>query len=60
MGNLVGWPPITINETTMTLKHVMNTLQAIENEISTIEHIEYLDKKVHNQVTQYGSKLGTT
>ena len=25
-----------------------------------IEHIENLDKKVHNQVSQFGSKVGTT
>ena len=26
----------------------------------TIEYIENLDKKVHNHITQFGSKVGTT
>ena len=37
MGNLVGSPPITINETTLTLKHVMQRLEVIENRMPTIE-----------------------
>jgi hypothetical protein len=60
MGNLVGSPPITTNETALTLKHVMQRLEAIENKISTIEHLENLDKKVHNHITQFGSKVGIT
>jgi hypothetical protein len=35
-------------------------LEAIENKMSTIEHLENLDKKVHNHITQFGSKVGTT
>ena len=30
MGNLAGSPPITINETILTLEHVMQMLDAIE------------------------------
>ena len=60
MINLVGPPPITINKTKLTLEHVMQRLEAMENKMATIEHIENLSKKVHNQVTQYGSKVGTT
>ena len=43
LGNLVGSPPITINETTLTLELVMQRLEAIESKIATIEHIENLD-----------------
>jgi hypothetical protein len=60
MGNLVGSPPITINETTLTLEHVMQRLDAIENKVPIVEHIENLDKKIHNHVAQFGSKLGIT
>ena len=60
MGNLVGSPPITVNETALTLEHVMQRLDIIENKMSTIEHIENLDKKIHNHITQYGSRVGTT
>jgi hypothetical protein len=60
MGNLVGSPPITINETTLTLEHVMQRIDAIENKMPTVEHIENLDKKIHNHVTQFGSKIGIT
>ena len=60
MGNLVGSPPIIINETTLTLEHVMQRLEAIENKMPTIEHLENLDKKVHNHITQFGSKVGAT
>jgi peptidoglycan hydrolase CwlO-like protein len=60
MGNLVGSPPITINETALTLEHVMRRLEIIENKMSTMEHIENLDKKIHNHITQYDSRVGTT
>ncbi|KAE8781279.1 Far1 [Hordeum vulgare] len=33
-------------------------LDAIENKIATVELIEGLDRKIHNQITQYGSKVG--
>ena len=45
MGNFVGSPSISVNETTLTLEHVMQRLEAIENKRSTIEHLENLDKK---------------
>ncbi|KAE8799938.1 Far1 [Hordeum vulgare] len=56
--NLVGSPPLMVNETTLTLEHVMQRLDAIENKIATVELIEGLDRKIHNQITQYGSKVG--
>ncbi|KAE8789948.1 Far1 [Hordeum vulgare] len=56
--NLVGSPPLIVNGTTLTLEHVMQRLDAIENKIATIELIEGLDRKIHNQITQYGSKVG--
>ncbi|KAE8820485.1 Far1 [Hordeum vulgare] len=56
--NLVGPPPLVVNGTTLTLEHVMQRLDAIENKIATVELIEGLDRKIHNQITQYGSKVG--
>ncbi|KAE8784759.1 Far1 [Hordeum vulgare] len=56
--NLVGSPPLMVNGTILTLEHVMQRLDAIENKISTVELIEGLDRKIHNQITQYGSKVG--
>ena len=52
-------PHITINEIPLILEHVVQRLEAIENKMPTIEHIETLDKKIHNQVTQFGSKVAT-
>ena len=60
MGNLVRSPPITINEMALTLEHVIRRLEVIENKMSTVEHIKNLDKMVHNQVTKFGSTMGTT
>ncbi|KAE8777009.1 Far1 [Hordeum vulgare] len=56
--NLVGSPPLMVNGTTLTLEHVMQRLDAIENKIATVELIEGLDRNIHNQITQYGSKVG--
>ena len=56
--NLVGSPPLMVNGTTLTLEHVMRRLDVIEKKVATIELIENLDKKIHNQITQYGSKVG--
>ncbi|KAE8816118.1 Far1 [Hordeum vulgare] len=56
--NLVGSPPLMVNGTTLTLEHVMQRLDTIENKIATIELIENLDRKIHNQITHYGSKVG--
>lgn len=56
--NLVGSPPLMVNGTTLTLEHVMQRLDAIENKIATIELIKGLDRKIHNQITQYRSKVG--
>ena len=38
----------------------MQRLDIIENKIATIVLIENLDKKIHNQISQYGSKVGVT
>ena len=43
MGNLVGSPPLLVNKTTLTLEHVMESLDAIENKMLTEEHIENLE-----------------
>ena len=37
MRNLVGSPPILVNGTTLTLEHVMQRLDAIENKMPTVE-----------------------
>ena len=58
--DLVGSPPLMINGTTLTLEHVMRRLDIIENKVATFELIENLDKKIHNQITQYRSKVGMT
>ncbi|KAE8797447.1 D-3-phosphoglycerate dehydrogenase, chloroplastic [Hordeum vulgare] len=51
-------PPLMVNGTALTLEHVMRRLDVIENKVATIELIENLDKKMHNQITQYGYKVG--
>ncbi|KAE8782977.1 Far1 [Hordeum vulgare] len=56
--NLVGSLPLMVNGTILTLEHVMQRLDAIENKIATVELTEGLDSKIHNQITQYGSKVG--
>ena len=47
-----------INETTLTLEHVMERLDAIEKKMLTKEHFKNLDKKMHNFATKFGSKAG--
>ncbi|KAE8809257.1 Far1 [Hordeum vulgare] len=56
--NFVGSPPLMVNGTILTLEHVMQRFDAIENKIATVELIEGLDRKIHNQISQYGSKVG--
>ena len=58
MGSLVGPPPLRINETTLTLEHVMERLDAIEKKMLTEEHIENLDRKMHNFASKIVSKVG--
>ena len=60
MLNLFGSPPLLVNGNVLTLEHVMQRLEIIENKVATVELIENLDKKIHNQITQYGSKVGVT
>ena len=60
MLDLFGPPPLLVNGTVLTLEHVMQRLEIIENKVSTVELIENVDKKIHNQITQYGSKVGVT
>ncbi|KAE8803356.1 Far1 [Hordeum vulgare] len=56
--NLVGSLPLKVNGTTLTLEHMRQRLDAIENKIATVELTEGLDRKIHNQITQYRSKVG--
>ena len=55
-----GSPPLLVNGTILTLVHVLQRLEIIENKVATVELIENLDIKTHNQITQYGSKVGVT
>jgi len=57
MLDLFGPPPLLVNGTILTLEHVMQRLDIIENKIATVDLIENLDKKIHNHITQYGSRL---
>ena len=59
MGNFVGSPPLMINETTLTLEHVMEILDAIEKKMLTEEHIENLDKKCKVMLLRLGQKRET-
>ena len=38
----------------------MQRLEIIENKVATVELIENLNKKIHNRISQYGSKVGVT
>ena len=58
MIELFGSPPLLVNGTMLTLEHVMQRLEIIENKVATVELIENLDKNIHNQMMQYGSKVG--
>ena len=58
--DLFGPPPLLVNGTALTLEHVTQKLEIIENKVATIELIENLDKKIHNQITQYRSRVGVT
>ena len=56
MGNLVGSPPLMINETTSTLEHVMERLDAIEKKMLTEDHMEIIVKKMQNFQPRLGQK----
>ena len=58
MIDLFGPLPLLVNGTILTLEHVMQRHEIIEDKIATVELIENLDRKIHNQITQYGSKVG--
>ena len=60
MIDLFGPPPLLVNGTILTLEHVMQRLEIIENKVATVELIENLYKKICNQITQYGSKVRVT
>ena len=60
MIDFLGPPPVLVYGTILTLEHVMRRLDIIENKIATVELIENLENKIHNQITQYGSKVGVT
>ena len=49
MIDLFGSPPLLVNGTMLTLEHVMQKLEIIENKVATVELIENLDKKIHNK-----------
>ena len=55
--DLLGPPPLLINVIVLILEHVMQRLDNIENKIATIELIENLDKKIHNQITQDSTRI---
>ena len=57
---LFGTPALLVNGTIFSLESVMQRDEIIENKVATVELIENLDKKIHNQITQYGSKVGVT
>ena len=58
MENLVGSPPLMVNETILTLEHVMERLDAIEKKMLIEDHMEIIHKKMHNFATNLGSKAG--
>ena len=60
MLDLFAPPPLLVNGTILTLEHIIQRLDIIENKIATVELIENLDKKIHNHITQYGSRVGVT
>ena len=60
MLDLFGPPPLLVNGIVLTLEHVMQRLEIIENKIGTVELIDNLDKKIDNHITQYGSRVGVT
>nr|ACK44495.1 Far1 [Triticum aestivum] len=60
MLDLFGSPPLLVNGTILTLEHVMQRLEIIENKVAIVELIENLDKKIHSRISQYGSKVGVT
>ena len=45
MIDLLGPSPLLVNGTVLTLEHVMQRLDIIENKVATIELIENLDKR---------------
>ena len=60
MLDLFGPPPLLVNGTVLTLEHVTQWLDIIEIKMDTVDFTENLDKKIHNHVTQYGSRVGVT
>ena len=58
MGCLMGSHSIIVNDTTLTLEHVMQRLDAIEKGMLTKEHIENLDTKMHELANKFGAKAG--
>ena len=60
MLNFFGPPPLLVNGTILTLEHVMQRLEIIENKVATVELVENLEKMIHDQITHYGSRVGVT
>ena len=58
MTELFGSPPLMVNGTVLTLEHVMQRLEMIENKVAMVELVENFDRKIHNEITPYGFKVG--
>ena len=56
LGNLVGSPPLVINETILTLEHVMERLDAIENKMLTIDILKTWIEKCKVMLLKLGQK----
>ena len=48
MLDLFGSPPLLVNGNMLTLEHVMQRLEIIENKVATVELIGNLDKQIHS------------
>ena len=58
MLDFFGSPPLLVNGTMLTLEHVMQRLEIIENKISTIEIIKNLDKRSTTKLPNMDLRLG--
>ena len=51
MIDLFGSPPLLVNGTMLTLEHVMQKLETIENKDATLGLIANFDTNIHHQTT---------
>ena len=56
LGNLVGSPPLVINETILTLEHVMERLDAIEKKMLTQNILKIWIEKCKVMLLKLGQK----